>query len=408
MRLLLMGAVFILLHSTEIMAQDTLKKNEVLNTPVRGEKKKWYENFSIRGYMQVRYNRLLETNENLKCEQCDKSIGKGGGIILRRGRIILSGYVHKRVFFYIQPDFGSSTGTTQNILQLRDAYIDLSLDRKNEYRIRIGQSKIPFGFENLQSSQNRLPLDRNDGLNSALSNERDLGAIFYWAPEKTRNLFSSFVRDNFKGSGDYGVFALGVYNGQTANRPELNNSLHIVSRFSYPFAIGNQYIEPGIQAYSGKYVLPTELRSSTVKAANNFEFRDERVAASFILYPKPLGIQAEYNWGRGPEYNPVTDSIEVRSLNGGYITASMRISGMKDWVFFPFTRVQQYHGGKKHELDARRYIVKEMESGLEWQMNSNFELTVSYVISKRRFEDSKLRNNLQKGNFLRLQAQLNF
>jgi hypothetical protein len=26
--------------------------------------KKWYESFSIRGYQQVRYNRLFETNDN--------------------------------------------------------------------------------------------------------------------------------------------------------------------------------------------------------------------------------------------------------------------------------------------------------------------------------------------------------
>jgi hypothetical protein len=59
-------------------------------------------------------------------------------------------------------------------------------------------------------------------------------------------------------------------------------------------------------------------------------------------------------------------------------------------------------------LDARRYVVKELEAGTEWQFNKYFEFTVSYVISKRRFEDSKLKNNLQSGNFLRLQAQLNF
>jgi hypothetical protein len=211
-----------------------------------------------------------------------------------------------------------------------------------------------------------------------------------------------------KGSGDYGVFALGAYNGQTANRAEQNNNLHIVARFSYPLAVGKQIIEPGIQAYTGKYVLPTDLRSPAVKAANGFEFKDQRVAASFILYPKPLGIQAEYNWGKGPEYNPLKDSIETKNLNGGYITASMRIDGKKNWVFFPYARVQQYQGGKKHELDARRYEVKELEAGVEWQFNKNFELTIAYVISKRRFEDSKLRNNLQSGNFLRLQAQINF
>ena len=63
------------------MAQDSIK-NEVITTPVKGEKKDWFQNFSIRGYMQIRYNRLLETNENLKCEQCDRSIGKGGGFII--------------------------------------------------------------------------------------------------------------------------------------------------------------------------------------------------------------------------------------------------------------------------------------------------------------------------------------
>ena len=407
MRIICLTIILVLISFIEINSQDTLK-NEVISTAQKGEKKKWYENFSIRGYMQVRYNRLLETNENLKCEQCDKSIGKGGGVIIRRGRIILSGYIHNRIFFYIQPDFGSSTGTTLNIFQLRDAYMDLSLDRKNEFRIRIGQSKVPYGFENMQSSQNRLPLDRNDGLNSALSNERDLGAFFYWAPIKTREMFSSFVRDNLKGSGDYGVFAFGVFNGQTANRPEQNNSMHVVSRFSYPIKLGEQIIEPGLQAYSGKYVLPAEQRTTSVKGPENFEFKDERVATSIVLYPKPFGIQAEYNWGKGPEYNPQSDSIETKKLNGGYITASMRIDGKKEWIFFPFLRLQQYKGGKKHELDARKYEVKEAEGGIEWQLNKYFELTASYVISNRRFEDSKLKNNHQKGNFLRLQAQLNF
>jgi hypothetical protein len=73
--------------------------------------------------------------------------------------------------------------------------------------VRVGQSKVPFGFENLQSSQNRLTLDRNDALNSAVANERDLGAFFYWAPSKIRERFAMLVKDGYKGSGDYGVFA---------------------------------------------------------------------------------------------------------------------------------------------------------------------------------------------------------
>ena len=97
--------------------------------------------------------------------------------MLRRLRravtIIFSGQISKQVYFYVQPDFASSVSSTSlNFTQLRDAYMDIGIDKENEFRIRLGQSKIPFGFANLQSSQNRLPLDRDDALNSAFSNER--------------------------------------------------------------------------------------------------------------------------------------------------------------------------------------------------------------------------------------------
>jgi phosphate-selective porin len=92
--------------------------------------------------------------------------------------MIFYGQISKKVYFYIQPDFASATSSTNyHFVQIRDAYFDIGIDDKNEFRFRVGQSKVPFGFENMQSSQNRLPLDRNDALNSAVTNERDLGLL---------------------------------------------------------------------------------------------------------------------------------------------------------------------------------------------------------------------------------------
>ncbi len=234
-----------------------------------------------------------------------------------------------------------------------------------------------------------------------------IGVFFYYAPKEIRKKYSHFVNGNLKGSGDYGVFGLGVYNGQTANRPEMNNSLHIVARASYPFSIGNQVIEPGIQGYTGKYVLYDSQISPGVGTSVDNNYLDQRVAASFILYPQPFGIQAEYNIGKGPEFDKETQTITEKNLYGGYATLTYKWE-YKNHVFFPFTRLQQYRGGKKHELDARSYDVKEMELGIEWQPNKNFELVLMYTISDRRFEDFLLQDNRQAGNLLRIQAQVNF
>jgi phosphate-selective porin len=380
-----------------------------IETPAPTPPKKWYDKISLRGYAQVRYNRLLETNPALKCEQCDKSWGDKGGFFIRRARLIFSGNLSDRVFFYIQPDLASNISSSvaaQNFAQIRDLYFDVALDTKKEFRFRIGQSKIPYGFENLQSSQNRLALDRNDPLNSALPNERDLGVMFYWAPDKIRHRFATLVSSGLKGSGDYGVFGIGAYNGQTANRLDENNKPHIVARLSYPFELKNkQIIEAGIQAYTGEYVvtaLSTGFKPETTK------FLDSRVAASLIVYPKPFGLSVEYNIGKGPEFDPTTKTIQLKDLKGGYAQLNYYYKYADKKVLIPFVRYQHYQGGKKAETDARSYLVTDVEIGTEWQALENFELTAIYTISNRTTRDFLAPQNAQKGNLLRLQAQLNF
>ena len=148
--------------------------------------------------------------------------------------------------------------------------------------------------------------------------------------------------------------------------------------------------------------------SAGVKTNTDLNYSDQRAAISFILYPKPFGIQAEYNIGKGPEFNKATDSVEVQNLHGGYATLSYMIKTKKEQIFIPFTRIQYYDGGKKHEMDARSYNVREFEIGIEWQPVKQFELVAMYTISSRRFEDFINQENLQTGNLLRLQAQINF
>ncbi|MFC5283988.1 porin [Pedobacter alpinus] len=402
----LIKTLFIAIISPLFLKSQTTDSVKVL--PPRAVSDKWHEKIALRGYGQLRYNRLLETNPDLECEQCDKSWGEGGGLFLRRLRLVFYGQISKKVYVYIQPDFASSSSSNSlHFGQIRDAYVDVGIDDDNEFRFRLGQSKIPFGFENMQSSQNRITLDRNDAINSAFANERDLGVFFYWAPKEIRTRFADLVRQGLKGSGDYGVFGFGVFNGQTANKPELNNQQHVVARVTYPFLVGKQFIEPSLQAYTGKYQMATDQLSTGVITNPDKNYTDQRVAASLIIYPQPFGIQTEYNIGRGPRFNKETDAIEVSSLNGGYLLLNYKTE-FNNHLFYPFIKGQYYDGGKKHEKDARSYVVKELELGFEWEPNKFLELVATYTLSSRRFEDYIIQNNLQTGRLLRLQAQINF
>jgi hypothetical protein len=396
---------------------DSISEVKANQEKIKPKKEHWYDNLGIRGYVQTRYNGLFSSNDKVSCDQCDKSWGttstasdaeSNNGFFIRRARMVFSGQVHPNVYVYIQPDFASSpTSGVNHFAQLRDAYFDLSFDTKKEFRVRVGQSKVPFGFENLQSSQNRLTLDRNDALNSAVVNERDLGVFFYWAPSKVRERFAMLVKEGYKGSGDYGVFAFGAYNGQTANKSEANRNLHVVTRLTYPFVVGSQIIEPGIQAYTGRWAFGSEL-STGVTTKDKLYTMDQRVAASFVLYPKPFGVQAEYNLGKGPRYDKISNSVEVSNLEGGYVTLNYKFDLPKHQFLYPFAKFQYYDGGKKFEKDARSYIVRDYEIGIEWQPFKAFELVAEWVIADRTFEDSALKNNRQQGSLLRLQAQFNF
>src|SRR5687768_17265944 len=110
-------------------SQDTAKAAPAART-------EWYRKLNIRGYAQLRYNRLFETNNDLQCEQCDRSWGGEGGFFFRRIRLIFYGQVHERVYVYIQPDFASSPASgVLNFAQIRDAYFDVGIDRKNQFRL---------------------------------------------------------------------------------------------------------------------------------------------------------------------------------------------------------------------------------------------------------------------------------
>ncbi|MES2579098.1 MAG: porin [Pseudomonadota bacterium] len=391
----------------------TKGRAEEMGVQKKKESKFSTNSVKLRGYVQVRNTTMLGGDEgiNLWSDRSvgdDKSLGDADkNFLIRRARLVIYGDYGDHLSYYIQPDFASSVGGTTNsnasgagnFAQLRDAYGDLYFDKTRVHRIRLGQSKVPFGFENLQSSQNRLALDRADALNSAVRDERDLGAFYYYTPEATQAMFDEIGKLGLKHTGNYGQFGIGVYNGQGANARDQNDNYHTVARYTYPWKTeSGQFYEVGIQGYKGEYVSTTSGYSrrvgnnlvaalaptlgSGVPLSGRNGIDDERVGISFMMYPQPFGLQAEWNWGNTPGLDIASNTIEKKSLNGGYIQAMYKIDNVKffdtNTTVIPFIKYQYFDGYNKAETNSPKNEVHDWELGVEWQIAPEVEIAAVY------------------------------
>lgn len=432
------------------------RDNEV-EVQKKKEKKNWTSHVNIRGYVQNRVTKMIgddgDNPRNPVDLWSDRSVGTDSSInpdknfLIRRARIIVFGDYGDHLSYYIQPDFASSASGTNNIAQLRDAYGDINIDKAKVHRVRVGQSKVPYGFENLQSSSNRLAMDRVDALNSAVRDERDTGVFYYYTPENIQALFKEINDKGLKHTGNYGMFGGGFYNGQGANRSDVNDNYHVVARATYPWKTeSGQIYEAGIQGYHGQYAVTTGRYNFTggavassatnissnggvssgtaipfidggVNGANRNGFKDERVGVSFIMYPQPFGLQAEWNWGTTPGLDIAQNRIEEKHLQGGYVQAMYKIDNFQfletNGTLIPFIKWQYFDGYNKAETNAPQNHVNDWELGVEWQLAPEVEIMAEYHRMKR--------NNLVTGNrantldyqsftadALRVQVQYNF
>ncbi|MBL8813104.1 MAG: porin [Planctomycetaceae bacterium] len=390
--------------------------------------KKWYDKYTIRGYAQFRLNQVFDNESPARPQHVgDSSVGDDQSFLIRRARLILSGDVSEHVSLYFQPDFASNvpgSSDSNQFAQIRDLYADVFLDDQKELRFRVGQSKIPYGWENLQSSSNRLPLDRNDGLNTAARNERDLGIFLYWTPKEVQDILKYVMDDGLKGSGNYGMFGVGVYNGQGGSFREQNDNMHAIARFTYPFWLNDcQLMEVSMQGYTGQYTVlsspisplgvgPAVRPQGTLETNGQEGILDERLAWTLIYYPQPLGFQAEWNIGRGPALNDAQTRVTDSSITGGYAMMMYR-QKLDKGELWPFARWNYYNGGYKTERNAPMSQIQEWDIGTEWQFSKSLELVAMYSITDRTNTTAQSAANTLsyeqfEGSMLRFQVQVNY
>jgi phosphate-selective porin OprO/OprP len=123
--------------------------------------------------------------------------------LVRRGRIGLQGTFYKYFDFFVEADFG------QGAAVLTDGYLDVHY--WPELRLRAGQFKVPFSYEELFSDNNIDFVERSVADNLVPS--RDVGAMLHGS------LFGGIVS-----------YAGGIFNGSGQNTAETNDSKDLAAR----------------------------------------------------------------------------------------------------------------------------------------------------------------------------------
>ena len=383
------------------------------------KKKGWYDKLMIRGYTQMRLNEIVGGPKNapagisrLRSVQ-DSGINENGNFSLRRARLVVQGDISDRVSLYMQGDLAaavsnqSGTESRQHFFQMRDAYADVYLDKAKTLKVRLGQSKVPYGWENLQSSSNRIPLDRTDAINAPVPGERDLGVILYYTPPKVQKIWDELAKDGQKLFGNYGAFALAAFNGQSINRIERTGGLMTVAMATMPFrldgiGLDGQVAEFGVTAMRNQF--KPEIRSGGVSGV---AFDDNHVNFHGMIYPAPFGIQAEWTFGTAPQWDPSLGAIRSQRATGGYVMAMYRVPETPIGQIIPFARWQKYRGGWKAATNAPRLETDEYEAGVEWLPMKELEIAVSYS-NVTRSEADERRTGRAKGDVVRAQVQWNY
>jgi hypothetical protein len=323
------------LEKAQEIKEDASEASKIVASAEKPPKPSWTDTIKFGGYTQARW---------LYYPDGDPS----NEFMVRRAKIKMSAHPTERSEAEIQLDMGEGDATVQ------DAWVQYDLTPAGDWRVRAGQQNVPFGLETPQSSSVRLPLERNWVSRRFVPGERDTGVCFFWTSPEDHALFDQ-VKKTGLGEGDYGNVAIGFFNGQGRNEPEVNGSKHIAIRLSKPFKVDDRVIEAGATYYGGKY---------HSAAGEGADFDEYLVGLHAYLPPDPWGVQTEVFKGK----------TEGDDLDGYYVTGMYRPCEQGT----AFVRYDTYNGSRKGKGLGNVYDRDRWCIGYAHMLDAKTKVTLEY------------------------------
>lgn len=268
------------------------------------------------GYVQFRYE---DDNAPSGKEQ----------FLARRARVNLRGPVSDRMSYRVefQLDAKESGKGRGSKVQLRTAYADYDL---NNGRLRVGQAKIPWGYELLESVPKLWAAERAFFMDRLFPNQRDIG-----------------VQANFQRSPGAPQLDVGVFNGTGINADDNNSRKNIMARADFPLP-------------NGSFALSGYIGEDGEGAAATDQDR--------------CGASARFKWPRGAEFmgELVTGKDRDHDVRGWYAQLGHPVSKSRPDMLF--VKYDQYD----ENTDASADLFKRWSVGYWWEPEPPTRIGVVY------------------------------
>jgi hypothetical protein len=289
-----------------------------------------------------------------------RNSGEGANVTesdVRRARFKVDAHVSPHASLVLQLDAARE-------IQLRDAYADLGMGR---LKLRLGQFKVPFSAQVLESSTTRLAPERVLINTRSVPGERERGALLELRLGKDASP----------------ILQLGAFNGRGANQTENNTDKDYLAAFHF----SAKPVSARLAYLNGKYKNPAPPAGSGRTLAKS------RLSADVQFDLAPIGVQAQYALGEG-DFPAAAGAVSATDVQGGFAQFWFRKNGSPLTLFAGY---QKYDP----DIDARKNTIHGPHVGIVYDGNK----MVRYTLAGERLDD---RRTSGKRNILTLRAQVKY
>lgn len=311
----------------------------------------------------------------------DAAASNGGGTTFRRLRLYAAGTLYENWRGKVEIDFSSNRGNGDT--NIRDAYLDYTgFSKYFVDDLLIGQTKPPFGLEELTSSKYITFVERNVASGAISIDER-------------RIITAAGSNDFFH----YQIAAYDLDNGDASGDNNVGNSIGYGGRFTIaPLHASDQVLHLGIaSAYEpnngGNISNRPEARlADSITVVDTSSNRSDRTKLGFeaATVLGPFSLQGEYQKAYLDADNGAGQDTDVE---GYYVFGTFFLTGESrpyDVASGTFGRVKPKNDPGAVELVVRYSRLRNEDApgeiegitgGLNWYLKSNIRVAANYIRS---------------------------